>query len=233
MPQLFNISVHVTDVQGQPLQEWAVQPFPRQKKASAYIESVENLEFQVTVQAPIPYIDPRDPSASSGPPPYHFLASLYLNGQQKAERIAGVILDPGHQYYNLGRISMKDRLVRAADGSLRKYPWVFNDIGIHRFMDRMAISEDHATTDSNDERTVAMNIAALDLENDVEKEEKKGLGQIEVIIERVVVQEGLKIDDYHPRHSEGEPEDDSMSEPPLDLSHIARSVSTEKVWIWD
>lgn len=57
MPQLRNLSVHITDAEGQELEEWAVQHFPKHSKVSAYIKAQSNLTFQVAVQAKIPYVD--------------------------------------------------------------------------------------------------------------------------------------------------------------------------------
>ncbi|KAL8806349.1 MAG: hypothetical protein Q9182_001379 [Xanthomendoza sp. 2 TL-2023] len=60
MPRLLDITVHVTDVQGNPLEELGVQKL-RGNKISAYIESTNNKRFRISVQPKIPYLDHKPP----------------------------------------------------------------------------------------------------------------------------------------------------------------------------
>ncbi len=54
MPQLRDVTVHVTDVHGNDLEEWGVQSL-RGNKVSAYIKSTTDMPFRITVQPKMPY----------------------------------------------------------------------------------------------------------------------------------------------------------------------------------
>lgn len=56
MPQLRDIMVHVTDFDGNDLEEWGTQRLRSQEKISTYITSRTDMPFRVSVQAKIPYI---------------------------------------------------------------------------------------------------------------------------------------------------------------------------------
>ncbi|KAL9037393.1 MAG: hypothetical protein Q9180_003741, partial [Flavoplaca navasiana] len=56
MPQLRDVTVHVTDVHGNDLDEWGVQSL-RGNKVSAYIKSTTDMPFRVSIQPKIPYFD--------------------------------------------------------------------------------------------------------------------------------------------------------------------------------
>ncbi|KAL8683221.1 MAG: hypothetical protein Q9186_000833 [Xanthomendoza sp. 1 TL-2023] len=61
MPQLRDVTVHVTDVDGNPLEEWGVQSL-RGNKISTYIKSTTNVPFRISVRPRIPYLDYESPS---------------------------------------------------------------------------------------------------------------------------------------------------------------------------
>lgn len=58
MPHLKGISCHVTDSQGQPLQEWGIQ-YLRQhtetNRVSAYVQSTTDASFQISLQPELPF----------------------------------------------------------------------------------------------------------------------------------------------------------------------------------
>ncbi|KAL9641315.1 MAG: hypothetical protein Q9204_000109 [Flavoplaca sp. TL-2023a] len=56
MPQLRDVTVHVTDADGNDLDEWGVQSL-RGNKVSAYIKSTTDMPFRVSIQPKIPYFD--------------------------------------------------------------------------------------------------------------------------------------------------------------------------------
>ncbi|KAL8649029.1 MAG: hypothetical protein Q9210_004641 [Variospora velana] len=58
MPQLRNVTVHVTDEEGNDLEEWGVQSL-RGSKVSAYIKSTPDTPFKISVRPEIPYSDER------------------------------------------------------------------------------------------------------------------------------------------------------------------------------
>lgn len=108
-----------------------------------------------------------------------------------------VYLDPEHEDFSAdGKSMIRSRWVRAEDGTIQEHAWVFNEIGIDTILNELSISQDHAEIEAEDELTAAMDTAALHPENDMEREEKKGVGQIEVILERVVLLEKWTNYDY-------------------------------------
>ncbi|KAL8785974.1 MAG: hypothetical protein Q9213_003050 [Squamulea squamosa] len=60
MPQLRDVTVHVTDVDGNNLEEWGIQNL-RGNKISAYIKSTTDMPFRVSVQPKIPYFEDDSP----------------------------------------------------------------------------------------------------------------------------------------------------------------------------
>ncbi|KAL8975452.1 MAG: hypothetical protein Q9197_000307 [Variospora fuerteventurae] len=58
MPHLRNVAVHVTDEEGNDLEEWGVQSL-RGSKVSAYIKSTPDMPFKISVRPKIPYSDER------------------------------------------------------------------------------------------------------------------------------------------------------------------------------
>lgn len=56
MPQLRDVTVHVTDVHGNDLDEWGVQSL-RGNKVSAYIKSTTDMPFRISIQPKTPYFD--------------------------------------------------------------------------------------------------------------------------------------------------------------------------------
>lgn len=56
MPQVQNVTVHVTDEDGKDLEEWGVRNL-RGNHASAYIRSTTDMPFKVSIRPKIPYID--------------------------------------------------------------------------------------------------------------------------------------------------------------------------------
>ncbi len=69
MPSLRGITVHVTDHEGKELEEWGVhrlrQNTGKSEKVSAYIQSDTGVQFHVSVQPRIPFVDVDDPESES------------------------------------------------------------------------------------------------------------------------------------------------------------------------
>ena len=53
-----NLTVQVTNRDGNKLDEWGVHHLRGQNKISAYIKSCNDMAFQVTVKPNIPFVDP-------------------------------------------------------------------------------------------------------------------------------------------------------------------------------
>lgn len=66
MPQTKNLTVQVTDRDGNTLDEWGVQNLRGQNKISAYIKSCNDMAFQVTVKPNIPFPDTEATTCNGG-----------------------------------------------------------------------------------------------------------------------------------------------------------------------
>lgn len=154
-------------------------------------------------------------------PPFDLLASLYLDGRRTAERRVIVYLDPDHEDFTPGGKScLKSRWVQMKGGGIKEHAWVFNDIGIDTILDKLALSS--PSQDAGDEEiaiVAAMKRAGISPENDMHKEERKRVGQIEVRVSRVVLRTKYTVDQYQSRHQEGEEEDIEMNGADADLTH--------------
>ncbi|KAL8740196.1 MAG: hypothetical protein Q9190_007072 [Brigantiaea leucoxantha] len=67
MPQLRDVTVHVTDYDGKNLAEWGVQNLRNSNKISAYIKSTTDMPFRVSVRPNIPYPVSEDESSHEKP----------------------------------------------------------------------------------------------------------------------------------------------------------------------
>ncbi len=69
MPSLRGVTVHVTDHKGEELAEWGVQRLRQStgkgEKVSAYIQSNTGIQFHVSLQPQIPFVDVDHPESRS------------------------------------------------------------------------------------------------------------------------------------------------------------------------
>ena len=168
------------------------------------------------------------------PPPFHLLASLYLDGRTKPERKVVIYLDPDDEDFSRphGIVNLKTRWVRGTDGSLKEHGWVFRDVGIETVFDRMLIAGafDKSKMNKQDEDDIvdAMNSAYLAEHGDPVNEEASKVGQIIVKVERVKLGEKWSDPDFRPKHREGEGEDVDMDGATRDITHTAGYVALRK-----
>ena len=148
------------------------------------------------------------------PVPFHLLASLFLDGRQKAERKAIVYLDPYDEDYAFpdGKVHFRSRWVQGNDGSVKEHSWVFKDVGIESVFDRMLISGGKSCVEVREEPdedvvVAALSATGLGVERNVE-EDKNHIGQILVVVERVVLGRKWEEDHYRSKHQEGEEAED-------------------------
>lgn len=148
------------------------------------------------------------------PLPFHLLASLFLDGRRKPERKLIVYLDPADDDFAQpdGKVTFKSRWVQGKDESFKEHSWVFKDVGIETVFDRMLIGggtncvkirEEH----DEDAMVDAMRTTGLGVEKNIE-EDKNNIGQILVLIERVVLGRKWRDHHYRPKHQEGEDAED-------------------------
>ena len=175
-----------------------------------------------------PPIRPQVRSLDITPPPYHFLASLFLDGRQKAERRIVVYLDPKDEDFSPpnGKVKFKSRWVQGSDGAMREHSWVFKDVGIETVFDKMLINGERNSAGElaeQDEDTMiaAMNATELGAGGNSQKDEKSGIGQILVVIQRVILGNKWIEPNYRSKHQEGEAEDVDMDGIKNEITHSA------------
>ncbi len=90
--------------------------------------------------------EPITTPSKSPPPPFHLLATLYLDGRENAERKVIVYLDPEDEefFWPDGRVFFKSRWVETQTGGLVERGWVFKDVGIETAFEKMLISDKRA-----------------------------------------------------------------------------------------
>ena len=164
-------------------------------------------------------------------PPFDLLASLYLDGRQRPERKVVVYLDPKHHDFPQpdGKVRMRARLAQGENGALVEHAWVFKDVGIETRFDKMLISENRNQTDranqpDEDTMIAAMNLTELSGESNLKNDEKCNIGQIVIVVERIIL--GIKWSDenYRPRHCDGQMDDVNMNELGNDITHTAKYI---------
>lgn len=165
---------------------------------------------------------------SQSPPPFHLLASLYLDGRQTPERRLIVYLDPDHEDFTLpdGKVKFKRRCVQAKDGTTKELSWVFREVEVEKVFGKMSIEgvqdEVGHSSDQGENMIVAlMNSAGLGAERDFQQEQTRNAGQIQVVLQRVIL--GNKWHDIHykPTFREDEMEDVNLEGVKNDITHTA------------
>ena len=166
------------------------------------------------------------------PPPFHFLASLFLDGRAKAERKVIIYLDPKDEDYNYpdGKIEIKTRWAQGKDGNLKEQSWVFQDVGIETLFDKMIIAGDIDINDptpiqDGDKLVNAMSSTYLDGDNDMSREEKSQVGQILVTLERVILGGKWRDRNYRPKHNENEMQDVNIENANKEITHFTGYVT--------
>lgn len=157
--------------------------------------------------------------------PFHLIASLFLDGRQKAERKIVVYLDPMDEdfAYPDGKVAFKSRWVQGNDGKLNEHSWVFKDVGIDTAFDKMLISGHEHFAEIQEEEdemdmVASMEASGLGAEKNLE-EDNSNVGQILVVIERVILGRKWKENHYRPKHKDGDGEDVDMAGVKNEITH--------------
>ena len=161
-----------------------------------------------------PAVSPAALTDDDLPVPFHLLASLFLDGRQKAERKAIIYLDPYDKDYAFpdGKVHIRSRWVQGNDGRVKEHSWVFRDVGIETAFDRMLLSGGKSCAEIREECdedavVAALSTTGLGVERNVE-EDKNHIGQILVVVERVVLGQRWEEEHYRAKHEEGEEAED-------------------------
>ena len=162
------------------------------------------------------------------PPPFHLMASLFLDGRKKPERRAIVYLNPALEDFSGpdGMVGFKSRLVKCQDGRLSEHSWVFKEVGIETLFDKMLIrGGQNDIEDVNghfeDDLIDAMNTAKLGAEGNLNQDEKSKVGQITVLFYRVTLGEKWLEPKYSSKHKEGDKDDVDMDGTKNEITHTA------------
>ncbi|KAL8901016.1 MAG: hypothetical protein Q9207_005409 [Kuettlingeria erythrocarpa] len=155
-------------------------------------------------------------------PPFHLLASLYLDGRAVAERRSVIYLDPSEEDFSHpdGKVTFNHRRVQGRNGGLKEQAWIFKDVGIETVFRRVALSDhDEHLQDPDDLLVDAMRSSKLvDRSLDAIQEQGK-VGQILVVLQRVRLGRKYVEDDYHAKLREGDEGDTEMDEMGPDVAH--------------
>ena len=106
---------------------------------------------------------------------------------------------------------------------IHEHAWVFKDIGIETILDKMALTSEADSMAVNEEDAVidALGRTGIHHEDDMTREEKHRVGQIEVAITRIVLGRKRVDSDFRPKHREGEDEDVGMGKMKSEVTHTA------------
>lgn len=151
--------------------------------------------------------------------------SLFLDGRQKADRQAIVYLDPLNEDFTSphGKVKLQSRWVEGTDGNLQEIMWVFKDVGIETAFDQMLIDngrDDTIHKEQDEEAMIAaMNVNALVAEAGLRRDEESGVGQIVVVIRRIIIGKRWVQNSWKAPLKEGETNDVPMGGVVKDVSH--------------
>ncbi|KAL8945074.1 MAG: hypothetical protein Q9216_000058 [Gyalolechia sp. 2 TL-2023] len=213
MPKLENIVIRITDGQNKALEEWGVQHI-RGSKVSAYIESIPNMPFRISIQPQIPYAASFQTNKSEklpqeDIPPFSLLATLYLDGRSKPERSLIVCLDPNNDAFPPnGTVSFKCRRVQGENRTVNEQAWVFKEVGIETILEKMALRDrPQGLRDPEDILVNALHESYLGGEDSQANEERRKVGQIVIKLERVSLGKRFEDHNYHEKHSRSDNDD--------------------------
>ena len=164
----------------------------------------------------------RNEVRGNAPVPFALLATLYLDGRGKPERKIVVYLDPNDEDFNRpdGLVKFRCRCVQGRDGVLKEHAWVFKDIGIETKLNQIALRENgRDALEPLDLLVDALNSSELSDEHARTTDESGKIGQIVVVLERVVLGKKYKDYQYRPKHIEGDRDDVDMGGIGSDVVH--------------
>lgn len=161
-----------------------------------------------TVQRNLPglpgYVDEFGRSNALRQKPWHFIATLRLDGRRNIEKRDFVILDQDHEDFKSetdGYTKLKGVTVRDQNGVWHKCDWIFKDVGIDTVFDNLELSgEDAGASPAQLEEDLANAFGAMSASKQNEPEEPSKVGQIEVRLDRVTL--GRVEEGYHSSDSE-------------------------------
>lgn len=124
--------------------------------------------------------------------PWHFLATLRLDGRAKFEKRAVISLDR-----NFGKVSKEDgevfftgAKIRDENGAWKEYAWVFKDVGVDITFENLQLgSQNQGAILVKPEEDLADAFGAMSATKKDQAEEKSTVGQIEVRFDKIALGE--------------------------------------------
>ena len=110
-----------------------------------------------------------------------------------------------------------------------EHAWVFKNVGIETVFEKMLISEGHnrangANQTDEDAMITAMKATELGAEGNIRNDEMCSVGQIVIVIERIVVGVKWNEENYRPKHQDGQADDVNMDDVGHNITHTATYV---------
>lgn len=121
--------------------------------------------------------------------PFDLLVSVYLDGRAKAERRGTIFLS--HPYFMVAsrqQIVLASRWVQNKQGDILQRHWEFKETGIETRLDRLLINGKGFADSEVDEQDEADLLKAMGTIGVEETEEPNQVGQITVVVQRVITE---------------------------------------------
>ncbi|MCJ1383919.1 hypothetical protein MMC17_007033 [Xylographa soralifera] len=219
-----HFSPRILDRHGRSRSDIDSEPRRRSSNSDSFVNIKEEpTDEHMTFSSPAPSMEKM--VKRTPPPPFHLLASLYLDGRKRPDRRVFVHLDPEDDIFNYpsGEVEIKTRWVQDKDGNIKEQSWVFQDIGIETLFDKMLIAEDKNAM-PRAQRNQAALVNAFDNiylngDSDFVKEEKSKVGQILVTIDRVTLGKRWQDTNYQAKLKEQDMEDVDMMDAGKEITH--------------
>lgn len=151
-------------------------------------------------------------------PPYAFLAALYLDGRMQSERKAIIYTDPNDRDFHRpdGKVLLRHRMVQYKDGRIIEHGWAFKEKAIELAFDKLNFKDQEK---DSDEGALVNALVSSQLSAANEGQDKNGVGQILVEIQRVKVDPSYIDPYYMTRFKEGQYDDVDSNELQGQITH--------------
>lgn len=115
-----------------------------------------------------------------------------------------------------------------------EHAWVFKNVGIETVFEKMLISEGHnqaagANQPDEDAMITAMDATELGAEGNIRNDERCTVGQIVIVVERIVLGVKWSEENYRPKHRDGQADDVNMNDLGNDITHTAKYVKRKSI----
>lgn len=110
---------------------------------------------------------------------------------------------------------------------LFEHAWVFKEVGIETIFEKISISEGHNQADrasqpDEDAMITAMNATELGAEGNIKNDERCSVGQIVIVVERIVVGVKWSEENYRPKHRDVQADDVNMDGLGNNITHTTK-----------